>query len=362
MFAGPWEDTMLTRRQRHRRRFAHKKLVLFLIAGLFCSLAIWSYLDWSEAAVTVSSPGLGHEKANHDSWVPKWRDVLFSGIPGLAGTVNKQPVVKVKPEVTVQSVLHGLVLFFTEVDIKDLRSVLKAEIPALAAVPAGQPTVSAMTVPNFPKFDPASMLPKGKPIVGIYHTHTAESFIPSSGAAHKPGGQIGDIVDVGGALVRKLEEHGIPALQSKTIHDYPSFMKAYGVSEATVQQMVTENPSIQMIFDIHRDAGKREDNTVTVNGVQAAKITLVVATGQTDLPQPTWQQNHAFAKLIEAKLTQYYPGLSKGILLVEWRYNQHLHPRSLLLEVGCQENSREEAERSVEFLGEVLAQIIAESN
>ncbi|MPN40441.1 hypothetical protein SDC9_187978 [bioreactor metagenome] len=139
-------------------------------------------------------------------------------------------------------------------------------------------------------------------------------------------------------------------------------MKAYGASEITAQKMVAENPSLQMIFDIHRDADKRENSTAMVNGVPAAKITIVVATGQPDLPQPHWQQNHAFAKLIDAKLNQYYPGLSKGILLVEWRYNQHLHPRALLIEVGCQENSREEAERSIEFLADVVAQIIAENN
>lgn len=354
---------MLTRRQRHRRKFAHQRVVFFsLIVGLIGCLAVWSYSSWSESAVTVSSSGSRQENPKEASWLPEWRDILFSGIPGLANTVKKQPVVKVKPEVTVRSVMHGLVLFFTEIDINDMRSVLKAEIPVLAVIPAGQPTVSAMTMPNFPKFDPASMLPKGKPLVGIYHTHTAESFIPSSGASHKPGGQIGDIVDVGGVLATKLESLGIPAIQSKNIHDYPSFMKAYGVSEVTVQQMLAENPSIQMIFDIHRDAGKREDHTATVNGAPAAKLTIVVATGQPDLPQPTWQQNHAFAKLIEAKLTQHYPGLSKGILLVEWRYNQHLHPRSLLLEVGCQENSMEEVARSMEFFGEILAQIIAESN
>jgi stage II sporulation protein P len=340
----------------------NKILSLSIVAAIICSLALWSYFSWSQSAVAVSAPGANSELAQNQSWPPKWRDVLFSGIPGLASTAEANSVVKVKPEITVQNIIRGVVLFFTEVDTKDWRSILKAEIPVLASVKTGQPTVNAMTLPHFPKFDPISSIPKDKPLVGIYHTHTAESFIPSSGVAHKPGGQIGEIVDVGEAMVKRLEKLGVPAIQNKTIHDYPSFMKAYGASEITAQKMVAENPSLQMIFDIHRDADKRENSTAMVNGVPAAKITIVVATGQPDLPQPHWQQNHAFAKLIDAKLNQYYPGLSKGILLVEWRYNQHLHPRALLIEVGCQENSREEAERSIEFLADVVAQIIAENN
>jgi len=353
---------MITRMQRRRQKYANKRIVLLsVIAGLICSMVLWAYVGWSEAALAVSKPVGSPNSLEGELW-PRWRDVLFFGIPGLASTAEAQSAVQVKQEVSIQNLLHGTILFFTSVDPKDLRSVLKAEIPILAALKTGQPSVSAMSLPNFPKFDPASILPKGKPLVGIYHTHTAESFIPSSGVAHKPGGQRGEIVDVGEAMVKRLEKHGVPAMQTKTIHDYPSFMKAYGSSEVTVQKMLAENPSIQMVFDIHRDADKRENSIATVNGVEVAKITILVATGQQDLPQPHWQQNHAFAKLLDAKLNQHFPGVSKGIQLVEWRYNQHLHPRALLIEVGCQENSREEAERSIELLADVVAQIIAENN
>lgn len=179
--------------------------------------------------------------------------------------------------------------------------------------------------------------------------------------AHKPGGQRGDIVDVGEALVKQLNGHGIAAVHSQAIHDYPSFMKAYGASEITVKNMLAANPSLQMIFDIHRDAGKKEDYTVTVNGVSVAKISIVVAVGQDDLVQPHWQQNHAFAKLIDAKLNERYPGISQGIRLDNWRYNQHLHPRALLIEVGCQENQKEEVIRSIELFGDIVAEILLES-
>lgn len=350
---------MVTRQQRKQK--ARKKwwLAAVLTAVLMvigCGLYFWA----SEDAVPASAM-LPREEAQGWRFLPSWRDVLSAGIPGMVAATDPPAAVKVQPEVSAQSVLRGAVLFFTGVDMRDMRSLFRVEIPFMALFNTGSPTVNAMSLPNFPKFEWKSLTPSGKPLVGIYHTHTAESFIPTSGVSHKPGGQRGDIVDVGEALVKRLAQHGVLAVQSKNIHDYPSFMKAYGPSEVTARKMLEDNPSIQMLFDIHRDADKRENATAMINGVPMAKITIVVGMGQPDLVQPHWQQNHAFAKLIDAKLNQYYPGLSRGIQLVEWRYNQHLHPRALLLEVGCQENSKEEAVRSIEALGDILAEILSES-
>jgi stage II sporulation protein P len=254
------------------------------------------------------------------------------------------------------------ILFISSVDITDLRSVVSTEIPLLAGLKIGPPIVSAMSLPNFPKFNPQNLIAgDSKPLVGIYHTHTSESFIPSSGVSHTRGGQKGEIVEIGAAMKKHLETNGIQAIHSENVHDYPSFMKAYGASEITAKKMLEENPSIQMLFDIHRDAEKRDNATVMVNGLPTAKILIVVATGQPDLVQPNWQQNHAFAKLIDAKLNAHFPGLSRGIQLVDWRFNQQLHPRALLFEIGCQENSKEEAQKSAELLSDVIAEIIAEN-
>ena len=259
--------------------------------------------------------------------------------------------------------MRDTIMFLTNVDIKDIRSLFQAEIPVLATVQTGTPVASAVNLPNFPKFEIANQALSGKPLVGLYYTHTAESFVPTSGVTHKPGGQRGDIVEVGGALTKRLNTYGIGAVQNTNIHDYPSFMKAYGVSELTVKSMLAENPSLQMIFDIHRDAEKRDNYIATVNGVQVARMMIIVTTGQPGASiQPHWQQNHAFAKLIDARMNQRYPGVSRGIRMDDWRYNQHLHPRALLIEVGCQENTKEEAERGIELFGDIVAEIIAENN
>lgn len=345
--------TRMQRRQRERKRVWLKAGALVALVAVSAALYCAVFAQGLTAADTGGDEGL-------PVFAVPWEKVLSSGIPGF-GTSGETSPVRVRQVVTVHSLVRTAILFATGVDIKDLRTLLQAEIPFMTLFRPVSPSVSAISLPNFPKFEFRGVTPAGKPLVGIYHTHTAESFIPSSGVSHKPGGQRGDIVEVGEALANRLARHGVPAVQSKNIHDYPSFMKAYGPSEVTARKMLADNPSIQMLLDIHRDADKRDNATVIVNGVAMARLALVVGMGQQDLVQPHWQQNHAFAKLLDARLSQHFPGLSRGIQLVEWRYNQHLHPRALLVEVGCQENSREEATRSVELLGDVIAEILSES-
>jgi stage II sporulation protein P len=351
------EAAMETRRQRKQRE--RKKIWLTAVA-LVALAAMLSGLYCAVFAQAAPAEGAAREDGRLPPFLVPWREILSSGIPGF-GPGEGAPPVRVLPVITVQSLLRGAILFATGVDIGDMRTLLQAEIPFMGLFRPGMPAVSAISLPNFPKFDFKGTTPVGKPLVGIYHTHSAESFIPTTGVSHRPGGQRGEIVEVGEALVKRLATHGIAAVHSKNIHDYPSFMKAYGPAEITAKKMLADNPSIQMVFDIHRDADKRENATVIVNGVAMARIALVVGMGQQDLVQPHWQQNHAFAKLLDARLNQHFPGLSRGIQLVEWRYNQHLHPRALLLEVGCQHSTREEAVRSAELVGDVIAEILSES-
>lgn len=342
----------MTRMQRKRLLIAGKRIIGFnLLAGLVLAGSIYMY--WLNAAV----PAAAMQNAEPIAGLVSWREVLSLGIPGLA---DSQPSANEKNRFSASALTNDAIAFFTNIDGRDLRSILRTELPSLQLAEkehkggdGGLPAAAKR---------PAVKLARDKPLVGIYHTHTAESFIPSTGAAHRPGGQIGEICDVGAALVKTLEKNGIAAIQDTTIHDYPSFMKAYGASEVTVKRMLKEYPSLKMIFDIHRDAEKRANVVGTINGEEVAKVSIIVAQGQKDLPQPNWKQNYAMAKRIDRKLNEKYPGLSRGIQLVEWRYNQHLHPHSLILEIGSHETSVEEAVRAIEMVGEILTEILEEGD
>lgn len=318
----------------------------------YTNLTVPTSVDMSERQV------MGHITA----WMePMWREILFGGVPLLREMTSAQVSVAVKKVKPSRSFASAVSLFLVNVDVKDPRTFLTAQIPLLNQWPLPMTSTNVM-MPNFPKIDPIENYANGDPLVGIYHTHTSEAYVPSFGKTHAPGGQKGDIIEVGAALAASLQrQYGIAALHNQTIHDYPSFMKAYAPSEMSAKKMLTEHQSIQMLFDIHRDADKRENTVTSVGGEEVARIRIVVAIGQPDLPQPHWQQNHAFAKVIEAKMNERYPGLSRGILLADWRYNQHLHPRALLLEVGAQENSSEEAKRSMKLFANILAEIFREN-
>lgn len=283
-----------------------------------------------------------------------WRDILILGIPGF--TVDNAPN---HSSFTFHSILSDIIISLTNVDINDIGSLFRVEIPLATVL-----RISAKSHPvDFPNFAilPQIHTPEKGALVAIYHTHTSESFIPDSGVDHAPGGQRGDIVSVGEAMVKRFAQHDILAIQSKDIHDYPIFMKAYDKSEITLSNLIKENPSLQAAFDIHRDSGTREESTATVNGQTVARILIVVGRGQPGLEEPHWNQNYEFAKAIDAKLNQRYPGVSRGIELVEWRYNQHLHPHALLFEMGSEHSTKEEAIRTIEIMADIISEILLNS-
>lgn len=350
---------MLTRMQRKRLlRFGRRAKALCALAGLlvfFSAYSVWRAPS-EEAALPVFSAGQGSVRLLGAGF---WKEVLFYGIPSLKNSaqLSRGSAAQTRP-ISIGQMAHGFLQFFTNVDGRDLRSLFYAELPAMTLFSAQSAGTGVERPREFPRF--SAVKTPGEPLVGIYHTHTAESFIPSSGVAHRPGGQKGEICEVGAALVEALEAHGISAVQDTTINDYPSFMKAYGASEVTAKRMLETYPSLQMLFDVHRDAEKRETVVTEIGGESVARFSIIVAQGQEDLPQPHWRENHALAKRIAALCDERYPNLCRGIQLVEWRYNQHLHPHALLLEIGSHETSTEEGERAMCMLAEVLAEILTE--
>ena len=55
------------------------------------------------------------------------------------------------------------------------------------------------------------------------------------------------------------------------------------------------------------------------------------------------EDNLAFSFQMQRKAQEYYPGLARKIYLKGYRYNMHLAARYLLIELGAQNNTLEEA-------------------
>jgi len=175
--------------------------------------------------------------------------------------------------------------------------------------------------------------------VGIYHTHSDESYAPTDGASSHRGN--GGIFKVGEALRQAFEKEGIKAIQLKAAHD-PHDAMAYDRSRRTAAQLLKEGPSV--LLDVHRDAVPREEYATEINGQGVTKVQLVVGR-----ENPNFDACNQFAKQIKKVVDQKHPGFIKGIFYGKGKYNQDLTPRMLLVEFGTNTNSRESAERAAQI-------------
>ena len=190
-------------------------------------------------------------------------------------------------------------------------------------------------------------------MVGIYNTHNSESYSGDGGLEHRFG-ENGDVVTVGETLKKALEQNGIGAVHSLQIHDAVEFMKAYSKSVVTATQMTKDYPSMKVLIDVHRDGlplgvPKR---TTNVKGQKVSRVLVIIGK-----KNPHWQKNEALAKDLIALGEKKYPGLFMPNIsyAADARYNQHLSDGALLLEIGSQLNTVDEANGAAEAVAEILA-------
>ncbi|MDP3486860.1 MAG: stage II sporulation protein P, partial [Bacillota bacterium] len=186
----------------------------------------------------------------------------------------------------------------------------------------------------------------------LYHSHSAESYLPTDGASSIR--DKGGIFLVGESFAAALKEAGAQVEQSKKSHD-PHDKKSYVRSRRTAQKMLQQhNPSA--LLDIHRDALERRFYTTQINGRDVAQIKFVVGR-----QNPNMRANKQFAQELKAAADKVQPGLVKGIFFGRGSYNQDLNGRALLLEVGTHKNSRPEAQDGAKMFASVIASYLGAS-
>lgn len=205
----------------------------------------------------------------------------------------------------------------------------------------------------------------GEPLVLIYHTHTCESFLPF-GRVYDEDYPIRSIdcsrnvTAVGDAICEALAERGISSVHDCTVHDDPMFTGAYYRSADTMLDILEEYPGIKIAIDIHRDGIINADGSVTapvakINGKTAAQFMIITGCDGPDTPLPDYRENLKLACLIQNAAEDSYPTLARPILFDYRSYNQSLFKGNLLIEVGSQGNSFEEAVYCGELLGNSIA-------
>lgn len=208
-----------------------------------------------------------------------------------------------------------------------------------------------------------------EPQVLIYHTHTTEGYMPyytgyyNAGDVPRNDTYQNTVVAVGDALEAELTAAGIAVIHDTTIYDYPNYRGSYERSVVTMEEMLKRYPSIKVTLDIHRDGLMVNSTdmlkpTVTVEGQKAAQLMLVCGVLSTEaLPHPAWQKNLSFAAKLQQALESRHPSLCRPLSLTGARYNQYVTTGSLLIEVGSEGNTLEEATYSAHLLGQTLVEM-----
>lgn len=190
--------------------------------------------------------------------------------------------------------------------------------------------------------------------VAVYHTHSDESYVPTDGKESILGS--GGIYKVGDAFTAALEKNGLAVVHSQAKHD-PHDDMAYERSRRTALDLIKKDQP-DAIFDVHRDAVPPQVYSANINGQNVSKVQLVVGKYG-----PTGKQIEDYALQIKAAADKQHPGLVKGIFFAKGGdYNQDLHPRSMLLEVGAHTNDRESAEKGIALFSDVIPTILGKSS
>ncbi len=200
------------------------------------------------------------------------------------------------------------------------------------------------------------------PQILIYHTHSRENY-KGSAVGDKSGG----VVAAGEELARILrEDYGYQVIHH--VEEYDTTRDdAYGESLPAIEKLLQENPGIQVVIDLHRDSGNpNREMVVDLNGKKTAKfmffngISRSRKTGNIDyLYNPNLTDNLGFSFQMQALAGEYYPGITRKIYIKQYRYNMHLRPRTLLIELGDENNTLEEAKNACYPIAHLLDMVLS---
>ncbi|MDY4581785.1 MAG: stage II sporulation protein P [Candidatus Faecousia sp.] len=198
-----------------------------------------------------------------------------------------------------------------------------------------------------------------EPTVLILHTHTTESYTKTGQdyretASWRTLAEDYNMLSVGQLVVQVLAEYGIPAIQDRSLHDYPSYNGSYTDARKSIREYLEEYPSIALVLDLHRDAsegaGGQLRTVASVEGQTAAQLMLVLGTNHED-----YEENLSLALKLHAQLESQCPGITRPLQLRAARFNQDLSPGALLVEVGAAGNTHAEALLAARELAKAVA-------
>lgn len=229
---------------------------------------------------------------------------------------------------------------------------------------------------------PAPVKPAAEgPVILVYHTHDTEAYRQVPGEEYEETGACRtddneyNVYAVGEELCRVLrEEYGIIAVHADEKHEQPLITTAYSRSLETARRYKQMYPTLEMFIDLHRDGVADtgfEDDFVTVDGIECARMMFVVGTGKsgkssqtapsespdTENDMPDFESNYALALKLTESLLSVNDRFMRNINVKSGKYNQQLSDKCLLVEVGHNANTLTQAKNSASFLARAIAKV-----
>lgn len=350
--------------------------LIIVLSAIVTVFLLTSFLPLEEGVHALSNTGL--------------EDDIFYTIMN-----NSMPILDVSMgedggEETTRNIAYTLFKSITNINLEELnnpQAYLESEIPLLglfdvvtfSGIVSGSSSSKGISQSNIP-VDPNATgngnfqevpvsrpnIDYSKPAVIIFHTHTTESYTPSPKYSFEI---IGDyqstdnsynVCRLGQEIKSYLEtNYGIAVIHDTTMHDMPSRTGSYERAKPTLENLLKRYPDVKMIIDLHRDGVPEEDKptvTANINGEQAAKIMFCIGKSN-----PHWQENYYLASMLDQKMEELYKGISKGNGFYFGNnliYNQDISNKALLIEIGAQCSTLDEALASSRMLAKSIGELL----
>lgn len=208
-----------------------------------------------------------------------------------------------------------------------------------------------------------------KPAVLIYHTHTSETYelldrdFYTNERSTRSTNTKENMIRVGEEICKVLEKNGYKTIHDKTVYD-ETVSGAYDRARENISKILKENPSIQVVLDIHRDSiylkdGTRVKTVSQINGEKVAQIMITTGCEDGNVTDfPNWEKNLTFALNLQQSLVRQAPSLMRPLNLAGRKYNMDLMPCALHVEIGTDANTLTEAVNSASLFGEALSNLL----
>lgn len=221
---------------------------------------------------------------------------------------------------------------------------------------------------NSSKYQNEVRVTKENPRILLYHSHAGETYSDSSeGNYHSKTSKEKSVLSVGNLITEELDKRGWGVVHNTTYNDYPEFNKSYQKSLETIQSMINKYKTIDIAVDLHRDGRtlidtntnkvipealnkEHERMTTIIDGEKVAKFFFVVGKRN-----PNYEQVKSLADDITAFAQKKYPNLVGDVTVKPaGRFNQFVAKNHMLIEVGSNGTTSDEAKASAKYIAEIL--------